>query len=205
MPGRQPDVRVRHRREEGAVRRVVEGRVRRVRPRRAAHAYDPPARHMDMPSMLSRLIFDTNETEETKTKQTRKIPISSKLRIELDTWKAYVEPESESEYIFKGRFGSHLTRQSMDKKLKQYSPYKGVSTHSFRRSCLTALNRAKVPLNVIASLSGHSSMNSLRLYLGIDEKVDNLAPPICLFVALQGLPNFVTALEALLPPLLFLP
>ena len=56
------------------------------------------------------------------------------------------------------------------KKLKQYSPYKGVSTHSFRRSCLTALNRAKVPLNVIASLSGHSSMNSLRLYLGIDEK-----------------------------------
>ena len=75
-----------------------------------------------------------------------------------------------NEYIFKGRFGSHLTRQSMDKKLKQYSPYKGVSTHSFRRSCLTALNRAKVPLNVIASLSGHSSMNSLRLYLGIDEK-----------------------------------
>ena len=105
----------------------------------------------------------------TKTKQTRKIPISSKLRIELDTWKAYVEPESESEYIFKGRFGSHLTRQSMDKKLKLYSPYKGVSTHSFRRSCLTAMNRAKVPLNVIASLSGHSSMNSLRLYLGVDE------------------------------------
>ena len=27
-----------------------------------------------------------------------------------------------------------------------------------------------MPLNVIASLSGHSSMNSLRLYLGIDEK-----------------------------------
>ena len=105
----------------------------------------------------------------TKTKETRKIPINSKLRIELDTWKAYVEPESESDYIFKGRFGSHLTRQSMDKKLKLYSPYKGVSTHSFRRSCLTAMNRAKVPLNVIASLSGHSSMNSLRLYLGVDE------------------------------------
>ena len=105
----------------------------------------------------------------TKTKETRKIPISSKLRIELDTWKAYVEPESESEYIFKGRFGEHLTRQSMDKKLKQFSPYKGVSTHSFRRSCLTAMNRAKVPLNVIGSLSGHASMNSLQLYLGVDE------------------------------------
>ena len=106
----------------------------------------------------------------TKTKETRKIPINNKLRFELDTWKAYVQPESESDYIFKGRFGEHLTRQSMDKKLKRYSPFKGVSTHSFRRSCLTAMNRAKVPLNVIASLSGHSSMNSLRLYLGIDEK-----------------------------------
>ena len=105
----------------------------------------------------------------TKTKQTRKIPINNKLRIELDAWKAYVEPESDNEYIFKGRFGSHLTRQSMDWKLKQYSPYKGVSTHSFRRSCLTALNRAKVPLNVIASLSGHSSMATLQRYLGVDE------------------------------------
>ena len=66
------------------------------------------------------------------------------------------KPESNNEYIFKGGL-VHLTRQSMDKKLKQYSPYKGVSTHSFRRSCLTALNQAKVPLNVIASLSGHSS------------------------------------------------
>ena len=106
----------------------------------------------------------------TKTKQTRKIPINNKLRLELDTWKAYIQPENESEYIFKGRFGSHLTRQSMDKKLKLYSPYKGVSTHTFRRSCLTALNRAKVPLNVIASLSGHASMSALQLYLGIDEK-----------------------------------
>ena len=102
--------------------------------------------------------------------QQLKLTINNKLRLELDTWKAYVQPENESDYIFKGRFGEHLTRQSMDKKLKRYSPFKGVSTHSFRRSCLTAMNRAKVPLNVIASLSGHSSMNSLRLYLGIDEK-----------------------------------
>ena len=36
--------------------------------------------------------------------------------------------------------------------------------------CLTSLNRAKVSLNVIASLSSHNSMNSLCLYLGIDEK-----------------------------------
>ena len=43
------------------------------------------------------------------------------------------------------------------------------------------MNRAKVPLNVIASLSGHSSMNSLRLYLGVDESeqldaIANLTP-----------------------------
>ena len=39
----------------------------------------------------------------------------------------------------------------------------GGSSHSFRRTQLTQLHRKQVPLNVIKSISGHQSLNTLSL------------------------------------------
>tara|TARA_R100001440_G_scaffold36934_1_gene56066 strand:+ start:384 stop:596 length:213 start_codon:yes stop_codon:yes gene_type:complete len=47
---------------------------------------------------------------------------------------------------------------------------KGGSSHSFRRTQLTQLHRKQVPLNVIRSLSGHSSLTTLSLYLQVDDE-----------------------------------
>ena len=106
---------------------------------------------------------------DTKTDTSRSIPINSKLKLELDLWKEHSKPLNNDEYIFKGRFpNSHLKRQSFDKAIRKYSPFEDVSTHTFRRSVLTAMKRAGVPLDVIRSISGHADIKTLELYLGID-------------------------------------
>ena len=105
----------------------------------------------------------------TKTDTSRSIPINNKLKLELDLWKQHCKPVSDDEFIFKGRYPkSHLKRQSFDKALRKYSPYSDVSTHSFRRSVLTAMKRKGVSLDVIRSISGHADIKTLEIYLGID-------------------------------------
>ncbi|MBW4490334.1 MAG: site-specific integrase [Trichocoleus desertorum ATA4-8-CV12] len=45
----------------------------------------------------------------------------------------------------------------------------GVSTHSFRRTALTQMNSAGVPLRVIQQISGHHSLQALQRYLEVAE------------------------------------
>ena len=47
--------------------------------------------------------------------------------------------------------------------------FDGVSTHSFRRSALTAASSKGVPLRVIQSISGHSSLDVLQRYLSVTD------------------------------------
>ena len=78
------------------------------------------------------------------------------------------------DYVFFGRKeGSHITtRAFMDAldKASERAKISGVSSHSFRRTQLTQLHRKQVPLNVIKSISGHQSLNTLSLYLQVDDE-----------------------------------
>ena len=110
----------------------------------------------------------------TKRKKSRPIPLHPILKTELEIWKDIQVDPKPSDFVFKGRLdSSHLTRQSFDLVLRQACEsmgIKGVSTHSFRRSCLTHLNNHKVPLRTIQSISGHSSLAVLEKYLEVTEK-----------------------------------
>ncbi|WP_348256687.1 tyrosine-type recombinase/integrase [Leptolyngbya sp. PL-A3] len=46
--------------------------------------------------------------------------------------------------------------------------YRGVSSHSFRRSCLTHLHEKGWGLHELATVSGHQSLVQLQRYLGVD-------------------------------------
>ena len=77
------------------------------------------------------------------------------------------------DYIFYGRFnGSHIQSRSfmyaLESAFKRAQIKKG-STHSFRRSMLSKLHKNNIPLNVIKSLSGHSNLQTLSLYLQVDD------------------------------------
>ena len=43
----------------------------------------------------------------------------------------------------------------------------GVSTHSFRRTALTQMSSAGIPLRVIQEISGHNDLGTLQRYLEV--------------------------------------
>ena len=78
------------------------------------------------------------------------------------------------DYIFYGRFdGSHITSRAfflaLQKSLER-AEIVGATSHSFRRSALTKLHKSGLPLKIIQSLSGHSSLHTLSLYLQVSDE-----------------------------------
>lgn len=74
--------------------------------------------------------------------------------------------------LFPGMRGvtEHLTRFAADKILKaacDRTGLLGVSTHSFRRTALTQMSDAGVPLRHIQEISGHNDLGTLQRYLEV--------------------------------------
>ena len=74
--------------------------------------------------------------------------------------------------LFPGMRGvsEHLTRFTADKILKAACDrvgLVGVSTHSFRRTALTMMSSAGIPLRVIQEISGHNDLGTLQRYLEV--------------------------------------
>lgn len=79
-------------------------------------------------------------------------------------------------YLFPGRWGrGHIHPKAADKLLRTACArvgLVGVSTHSFRRTALTKMASAGIPLRVIQEISGHRSLAALQRYLEVtDEQV----------------------------------
>lgn len=100
---------------------------------------------------------------------TRQIPITSNL---AELLLAYQPPKIE--YLFPGRHGrGHISPQSASHILRDACKrvgLVGVSTHSFRRSTITAMHRNGVGLKTIQSISGHSSLRNLERYIAVDDQ-----------------------------------
>ncbi len=74
--------------------------------------------------------------------------------------------------LFPGMRGRSLTltRSMADKILKAACDrvgLVGVSTHSFRRTALTMMSSAGIPLRVIQEISGHNDLGTLQRYLEV--------------------------------------
>ncbi len=99
---------------------------------------------------------------------TRQIDIHPKLAQLLSEY-----DHGGQKYLFPGRHGrGKLARSSADWLLNQAVAYAGleglgISTHSFRRTALTQMSNAGVPLRVIQEISGHRSLASLQRYLEV--------------------------------------
>ena len=112
--------------------------------------------------------------------RTREIPLHPTLKEELGIWRAkwpevFGRALESTNYLFPSKrdLTKAVTRVAADKMLRAAcanAGYNGVSTHSFRRSALTAASDAGIPIRHIMELSGHSSMSTLQLYLSCTEK-----------------------------------
>ncbi len=96
---------------------------------------------------------------------TRTLPMHPKLSEYL------VACNPQSGLLFPGRSGEQpLTRASADLILRtacRRVRVRGASTHSFRRTALTNLSNAGVPIRVIQEISGHKSLTALQRYLEV--------------------------------------
>ena len=102
--------------------------------------------------------------------QTRTIPVFEDLRSLLTSWK----PNAGQTYLFPGRHRCHHWRHlhpdSADRILReafQRAGIEGASTHSFRRTALTQMSNAGIPLRIIQEISGHSNLEQLQRYLEV--------------------------------------
>ncbi len=79
-------------------------------------------------------------------------------------------PNEYNPYLFPSREGKHLTRIMADKILRAACKrigIEGVSTHSFRRTALTQMHNAGIPLRHIQEISGHNDLGTLQRYLEV--------------------------------------
>ncbi|KGF71355.1 integrase [Neosynechococcus sphagnicola sy1] len=104
----------------------------------------------------------------TKTKATREVVMNPALTALLST---YGLPESG--YLFPGKSEGQMSSQAADLALRKAADWvglQGVSTHSFRRTSLTQMACAGIPLCSIQTISGHSSLDALQRYLAVSEE-----------------------------------
>jgi integrase/recombinase XerD len=100
---------------------------------------------------------------------TRTIPIIQELRLLLETYEHPSHP-----YLFPSRHlnhhwkhmnpeaASHLFQKACDR-----VGIIGASTHSLRRSALTQMSNAGIPLRIIQEISGHRNLEQLQKYLEV--------------------------------------
>ncbi|MDZ4878120.1 MAG: Tyrosine recombinase XerC [Chroococcidiopsis cubana SAG 39.79] len=109
---------------------------------------------------------------------TRTLPSHPKLQAYLA---AYDPPSS---LLFPGRSKDKpLSRAAADLILRaacRRARIRGASTHSFRRTALTNMSNANVPIRVIQEISGHKSLTALQRYLEV--KPDQVESAIALLV-----------------------
>lgn len=98
---------------------------------------------------------------------TRTIPVLEELRLLLANYQTLAD----NPYLFPGKGGKgHLHPDSGARLLKQACRrigLIGISSHSFRRTALTQMSNAGIPLRIIQEISGHRNLEQLQRYLEV--------------------------------------
>ncbi len=101
------------------------------------------------------------------------IPIHAKLRQALIAYKKDLNTNASSPWLFPSdeSESGHFTRKQAHNILAaafKTLKLENASIHSMRRTLLTTLSRAGVPLRTVQDISGHSSLAQLQAYLEVD-------------------------------------
>jgi integrase/recombinase XerD len=101
---------------------------------------------------------------------TRSVPVTAEL---LSYLEAYHPPDPKG-FLFPGGNGKphlhpHYAALILRRACRRIE-LEGVSTHSFRRTALTQMSDAGIPLRIVQSISGHRSLEELQKYLEIRDQ-----------------------------------
>ncbi|MFM6081005.1 MAG: tyrosine-type recombinase/integrase [Dolichospermum sp.] len=100
---------------------------------------------------------------------TRTIPVLEDLKHFLQEYQPTPDKDG---FLFPGRWGrGHLHSDSASIIFREGCKrvdIEGASTHSFRRTALTLMSNAGIPLRVIQEISGHRNLEQLQRYLEVE-------------------------------------
>ena len=129
------------------------------------------------------IVIPKNVTK--KKNKTKQIPTNPKLCEQMLHWKAkWTELQGRephpNDFVFPNARDAtkHMSRQAVDKALRRVCAecnVVGASTHSLRRSALTSASDKGVPLRVLQSISGHSSLEMLQRYIDVRDEAKRKA------------------------------
>lgn len=126
----------------------------------------------------SKLIIRSHNTKGAL--DTREISIHPTLKGYLEEYNEVFKAKPRNPHLFPGRHGlGHIHKASADRILREALfrinlDDEGFSTHSFRRTALTTMSDAGIPLRHIQNISGHRTLAALERYLGVtDEQKEN--------------------------------
>jgi integrase/recombinase XerD len=98
---------------------------------------------------------------------TRNIPMLEDLRVTLSNYYTHAGKY----YLFPGRYNRGYLHPDTAARFLKEACFRvgliGVSTHSFRRTALTQMSNAGIPLRVIQKISGHRNLEQLQRYLEV--------------------------------------
>lgn len=92
----------------------------------------------------------------------------------LEDW-VMVRPESKHDYFFTTREGKPLTAKAIRYLIQKHGKAAGIPDdklhpHSFRHTFCMNLARGEVPLHIIQELTGHKTLNTLKIYLKVTQE-----------------------------------
>jgi len=109
-------------------------------------------------------------------RDTREIQIHPVLKSYLAAYAPTIAARGKNPHLFPGRHGLNYIREASADRILREALHRvgleegGFSTHSFRRTCLTAMSDAGIPLRHIQSISGHRTLAALERYLGVTDR-----------------------------------
>jgi integrase/recombinase XerD len=147
-----------------AITRFTAARIGEVLQLRVRDVYSDPKTREPLDEICYR-----RETRKGKDKN-HTVPVSGELAKYL---RSYSPPLDRDAFLFGNGRGGHLTYEAARAYLSRSAEKAGlgnkrITTHSGRRSCITALARNGVDLRTIQAVSGHASLNNLQRYIQVD-------------------------------------
>ena len=99
----------------------------------------------------------------------RSVPLNKQARQALSGWLA-VRPESDSDWVFLGQRGNQLSTSALRRVISDLAyaarlDPQEVSPHTLRHTFAKRLMDAGITLEKVATLLGHSDLNTTRIYL----------------------------------------
>lgn len=97
----------------------------------------------------------------------RTVPLNKDVRDQLEAWLMDRPPDVEHDYVFTGQRGGPMKKRSVLRALSRLAKkagLDGVTPHTLRHSFARSLVDAGEPLENVAALLGHSSINTTRIY-----------------------------------------